>query len=109
MPHYYGTAAMIPADVIDADALKALHSPRVWIVDLAGGFLGYLSTVVPLDNGRYSTEDLKRAVVHGNLIGSFACEDFSITRLASLTMDEVEVRYRKLVEYSHFDPTRRLS
>lgn len=71
----------------------------------AGGFLGYLSTVSPLDNGRYSPDDLKRAVVHGNLIGSFACEDFSVTRLNALTMDEVAARYRKLVEYSHFDPT----
>jgi sugar/nucleoside kinase (ribokinase family) len=70
----------------------------------AGGFLGYLSTVVPLENGRYSSDDLKRAVVHGNLIGSFACEDFSITRLSALTMDEVAARYQKLVEYSHFDP-----
>lgn len=75
----------------------------------AGGFLGYLSTVAPLDNGRYSTDDLKRAVVHGNLIGSFACEDFSVTRLSSLTMDEVAARYQKLVESSHFDPTWRLS
>ena len=71
----------------------------------AGGFLGYLSTVAPGDNKRYKAEDLKRAVVHGNLIGSFACEDFSITRLRSLTMDEVAARYQKLVEYSHFDAT----
>lgn len=71
----------------------------------AGGFLGYLSTVEPLESGRYSSDDLKRAVVHGNLIGSFACEDFSITRLRSLSMDEVAARYKKLVEYSHFDPT----
>jgi sugar/nucleoside kinase (ribokinase family) len=71
----------------------------------AGGFLGYLSTVEPVDNGLYGADDLKRAVVHGNLIGSFACEDFSITRLRSLTMDEVAARYKKLVDYSHFDPT----
>jgi sugar/nucleoside kinase (ribokinase family) len=71
----------------------------------AGGFLGYLSTVAPLDNARYHVDDLKRALVHGNLIGSFACEDFSITRLRSLTMAEVAARYKSLVEYSHFDPT----
>lgn len=70
----------------------------------AGGFLGYLSTVEALDNGRYHADNLKRAVVHGNLIGSFACEDFSVTRLRSLTIDEVAARYKKLVEYSHFDP-----
>ncbi len=75
----------------------------------AGGFLGYLSTVTPLESGHYSPDDLKRAVVHGNLIGSFACEDFSITRLRSLTINEVADRYKHLVEYSHFDPTWRIS
>ncbi len=69
----------------------------------AGGFLGYLSTVAPQPDGHYSPANLKRAVVHGNLIGSFACEDFSITRLRTLTMDEVSARYQRLVQYSHFD------
>lgn len=69
----------------------------------AGGFLGYLSTVEPQADGHYAPSDLKRAVVHGNLIGSFACEDFSIKRLRSLTIDSVYERYHKLVEYSHFD------
>lgn len=71
----------------------------------AGGFLGYLSTVEPQADGHYATNDLKRAVVHGNLIGSFACEDFSISRLRTLTIDEVATRYKNLVRYSHFDPT----
>lgn len=69
----------------------------------AGGFLGYLSTVMPQADGRYSVADLKRAVVHGNLIGSFACEDFSVARLRVLTLEDVAERYRCLVEYSHFD------
>ncbi len=70
----------------------------------AGGFLGYLSTVAPRTDGRYAVDDLKRAVVHGNLIGSFACEDFSVARLRALTMDEIAERYRSLVDCSHFDP-----
>jgi sugar/nucleoside kinase (ribokinase family) len=70
----------------------------------AGGFLGYLSTVNPGANGQYSVEDLRRGVVHGNIIGSFVCEDFSIGRLRALTMDDVAERYRVLVECSHFDP-----
>ena len=69
----------------------------------AGGFLGYLATVSPQADGRYAVADLKRAVVHGNLIGSFACEDFSITRLRALTLKDIAVRYQRLVEYSHFD------
>lgn len=70
----------------------------------AGGFLGYLSTVQPLANGRYTVDDLKRAVVHGNIIGSFACADFGISNLQTLTLDAVSQRYRELVHFSHFDP-----
>jgi len=70
----------------------------------AGGFLGYLSTVAPQSDGSYTPDDLKRAVVHGNLIGSFACEDFSTSRLQQLSRDEVAIRYHSLVRHSHFEP-----
>lgn len=69
----------------------------------AGGFLGYLSTVAPQIDDCYAVDDLKRAVVHGNLIGSFACEDFSVNRLRSLSMDDIVTRYRSLVGCSHFE------
>lgn len=70
----------------------------------AGGFLGYLSTTQPGVDGKYALDDLKRAVVHGNIIGSFACSDFSIKHLRTLTMENVAARYQELVTYSHFDP-----
>src|SRR5579871_1916953 len=70
----------------------------------AGGFLGHLSTVQPQPDGRYAIEDIKRAVVHGNIIGSFVCEEFSIDRLRLLTLDDIATRYQMLVECSHFDP-----
>src|SRR5438067_6738447 len=69
----------------------------------AGGLLGYLSTATPRPDGHYASDDFKRAVVHGNIIGSYVCEDFSIGRLRSLTIDDVARRYQSLVEYSHFD------
>lgn len=70
----------------------------------AGGFLGYLSTVTPGPDGWYANDDLKRAVVHGNIIGSYTCGDFSIDRLRTLTMDDIIRRYKELVAISHFDP-----
>jgi sugar/nucleoside kinase (ribokinase family) len=69
----------------------------------AGGMLGYLSTLTPGPRGCYAIDDLKRAVVHGNIIGSFACADFSIGRLRTLTMADIAARYKELVAYSHFD------
>jgi len=70
----------------------------------AGGLLGYLSTVEPEQDGNYSIYEIKRGVVHGNIIGSYVCEDFSIGRLRTLSMDDVAGRYQSLVECSHFDP-----
>jgi sugar/nucleoside kinase (ribokinase family) len=70
----------------------------------AGGFLGYLSTVELRPDGYYSIDDIKRGVVHGNILGSFVCEDFSIERLRTLTLDEIAERYQALVKCSHFDP-----
>jgi sugar/nucleoside kinase (ribokinase family) len=69
----------------------------------AGGFLGYLSTAEPGRDGCYADSDIKRAVVHGNIIGSFVCAGFSIDLLRTLTMDDVMERYRELVRCSHFD------
>jgi sugar/nucleoside kinase (ribokinase family) len=69
----------------------------------AGGFLGYLSKIELQQGGRYAIDEIKRSVVHGNIIGSYVCEDFSIGRLRTLTMDDVARRYQSLVEYSHFD------
>lgn len=70
----------------------------------AGGFLGYLSTVQADASGHFSVDDIKRAVVHGNIIGSFACADFGIGGLKTLTLDDIARRYSELVRYSHFDP-----
>src|SRR5437660_1122346 len=70
----------------------------------AGGFLGYLSLIEPQPDGSYAVDEIKRAVVHGNIVGSFVCEDFSIERLRTLTMDDIAERYQALVMCSHFDP-----
>jgi sugar/nucleoside kinase (ribokinase family) len=69
----------------------------------AGGFLGYLSQAQVDAQGYYSKDDLKRAVVHGNILGSYACASFGIDSLRALTMEDITKRYNELVEYSHFD------
>ncbi|MEO8973727.1 MAG: PfkB family carbohydrate kinase [Ktedonobacteraceae bacterium] len=68
----------------------------------AGGFLGYLSTVEPDTHNRYDIEDIKCGVVHGNILGSFVCEDFSIDRLRTLTQAEIAERYHVIAQCSHF-------
>jgi sugar/nucleoside kinase (ribokinase family) len=68
----------------------------------AGGFLGYLSGRLG-SNGRLGEADFHRALIHGNILGSFACEDFSVNRLRTLGDAEIEARYAEFVRFTHFD------
>lgn len=56
----------------------------------AGGFLGHIAR-----KDRFDFATMKEAVIYGNVMGSFAVEDFGIKRLLALTKDEVEERYSK--------------
>ncbi len=40
MPRFYGTAALIPEDLIGEAQMRKLHSRRVWVVNLEESFLG---------------------------------------------------------------------
>lgn len=68
----------------------------------AGGFLGYLSQRLSY-GADLTANDYRRALVHGNIMGSFACEDFSVRRLLALTPDEVTMRYQEFVRFTHFE------
>ena len=57
----------------------------------AGGFVGHLSVT-----GRCDADELRRAVVHGVVSGSFAVEGFSIDGLEGATPEATEERYRAL-------------
>jgi sugar/nucleoside kinase (ribokinase family) len=64
----------------------------------AGGFMGYIARTGKLDDAY-----LRRAVVYGSVMGSFAVEKFSIERL--LTIDDAQIAerlaaFRKLVKFS---------
>lgn len=57
----------------------------------AGGFVGHLSVT-----GRCDADDLRRAVVHGVVSGSFAVEGFSIDGLEAATPAATQDRYAAL-------------
>lgn len=56
----------------------------------AGGFLGHIAC-----KGRLDFRTMKEAVIFGNVMGSFAVEDFGVKRLLALTQNDVEARYEK--------------
>ncbi|HET9453296.1 MAG TPA: PfkB family carbohydrate kinase [Gemmatimonadaceae bacterium] len=63
----------------------------------AGGFMGYLART-----GDMSEESLRRAVVYGSAMGSFAVEKFSIERLLTVDPQQLQARvkeFRRLVAF----------
>jgi sugar/nucleoside kinase (ribokinase family) len=64
----------------------------------AGGFMGYLA-----ETGDLSFAGVKRALIHGTAVASFTVESLGIDRLASITRDDVQARYRELLEFTSFE------
>jgi hypothetical protein len=68
----------------------------------AGGFMGCLAATDGADH-----DDLRRAMVYGSAMGSFAVERFSVDRFRDLTMDEVRDRvteFREMTIFEHVIP-----
>ena len=63
----------------------------------AGGFLGHLAR-----KNRINDMIFKEAVAYGNVMGSFAVEDFGIGRLLSITRDDIEKRYNAYKKFVSF-------
>lgn len=84
--------------VAPAYPLESVKDPTGAGDSFAGGFMGYLSRA-----GDVSPSLIKRAMVHGSVVASFAVEDFSINRLASLSQKEIVARYREFQEFTHFE------
>ncbi len=78
--------------------LEELRDPTGAGDAFAGGFLGSLAGA-----GAAGPEELRRAVVYGSAMGSYAVEDFSVDRFRRLTSDEVERRVVEFREMTAFD------
>ncbi len=64
----------------------------------AGAFMGYLA--------RRRSEDpmvMRRAIVLGSVLASYAVEQFSLDRLRTLGADEIRARYAEVRQLAHFD------
>jgi sugar/nucleoside kinase (ribokinase family) len=63
----------------------------------AGGFMGYLASV-----GRVTDESLRRAMVYGSVLGSYAVEKFGVERLTKLTLREIHARAKRFRHLTAF-------
>jgi sugar/nucleoside kinase (ribokinase family) len=69
----------------------------------AGGFIGYLAGCgVSPSNGNLAFAELRRAVIHGSVMGSFCCEKFGVDRFRTLTREEIEARYQEFKSCTSF-------
>lgn len=62
-----------------------------------GAFMGYLS-----QQGKIDSRTLKNAMVHGNIMGSFAIEDYGIDKLVKISSDDIKKRHEKYKQILSF-------
>lgn len=78
--------------------LESVFDPTGAGDSFAGGFMGYIARTDDL-----SDANLRRAVVIGSAMGSFVVEAFSITRLLSVTRDDIDRRVAEFHRLVSFD------
>ena len=82
---------------VPAYPLEEVFDPTGAGDSFAGGFMGYLART-----GDLSDANLRRAVVYGSAMGSFAVEKFSVQRLLEISASDITARvadFRRLVAF----------
>ena len=82
---------------VPAFPLDEVRDPTGAGDSFAGGFMGYLAS-----EGSTSDAALRRAMVYGSVMGSFAVERFGLDRLRRLTHPEIRARARHLWRITRF-------
>lgn len=82
---------------VPAFPLEEPHDPTGAGDSFAGGFMGYLAGA-----GQKSDAALRRAMVYGSVLGSFAVEKFGLDRLRTLKPAEIHARARHFAKLTQF-------
>ena len=96
----YGVV-MFTADrvfAVPAFPLEAVKDPTGAGDCFAGGFMGYLAS-----SGNVSEHALRRAVVYGSVMASFAVEAFSLDRLRVLDQTDIVARFGAFKQMTIFE------
>ncbi len=95
----YGAMMVDKSDVfcVPAFPLEEPHDPTGAGDSFAGGFMGYLAGC-----GDKSDASLRRAMVFGSVMGSFAVEKFGLDRLGHLKRSEIHARARHFAKLTQF-------
>ena len=82
---------------VPAFPLEEPHDPTGAGDSFAGGFMGYLASA-----GSTGDAALRRAMVYGSVMGSFAVERFGLERLLHLKKSEIHARARHIAKLTQF-------
>jgi sugar/nucleoside kinase (ribokinase family) len=82
---------------VPAFPLEEPHDPTGAGDSFAGGFMGYLAGA-----GQKTDAALRRAMVYGSVLGSFAVERFGLERLRALKRSEIHARARHFAKLTQF-------
>ena len=96
----YGAALFTPDTyfAIPAYPLEAVFDPTGAGDTFAGGFMGYLASQDTIDEAA-----MRRAMIFGSVMASFNVEEFGTERVARLTHDEINERFRQFKRMTHFE------
>ena len=78
--------------------LEVIFDPTGAGDSFAGGFVGYMASI-----DSQEPDDLRRAMVYGSVMGSFAVESFSVDRFRSLDEKEILHRIMEFMEMTAFE------
>lgn len=95
----YGVLQFSDSSVFATPAypLEEVFDPTGAGDSFAGGFLGQLAR-----SGDHSQRGIRRAIVYGSVVASFTVEDFGVKRLTSVSLDNIEERYKGFAQLTDF-------
>jgi len=95
----YGVLMFSEGEIFAAPAypLEEVFDPTGAGDTFAGGFMGYLAATKNLEPA-----NIRRAIVYGSVMASFTVEDFSLNRLKSLTIEEIDGRFKEFKMMTEF-------
>jgi sugar/nucleoside kinase (ribokinase family) len=96
----HGAFMFTPSTIFFSPAypLESVFDPTGAGDSFAGGFMGYLAR-----SGDLSADNLRRALVYGSAMGSFAVEKFSVERLIEITPDDIKRRVSDIHRLTSFE------
>lgn len=83
--------------VAPAYLLESLYDPTGAGDTFAGGMMGYLSKAKKIDESA-----IRRSIIYGSIMASFAVEDFSVNRLLEISRRDIDERFEHFKKITKF-------